>query len=251
MINTYKTQHYAGETSPRSKVTNVAHDLRKEITSLPNLLTLARIAIIPLVLVYITNENSLDCMIAAVLYAASAITDFIDGYLARKWKQVSLIGKFLDPLADKILVMATLVWMVPLGRIDAWLVVLLLAREFSITGLRSVASSEGLVISARDMGKHKTAFQMLGILFLIIHFRYRIVFTNIFLDFHLSGLYIIYISLVFSLFSAFEYIHLFARAISQRQQAAATQATTGQTISPLSAPAREMEELDQAADENS
>jgi len=194
----------------------VARNLKRELVSLPNILTQLRILIIPAVLIYIDNESPLRSFIAAILYGASAATDFVDGYLARRWQQVSLLGKFLDPLADKLLVMATLVWMVPLGRIDAWLVVLLLARELSINALRGVASSEGLVIAARQMGKHKTALQMAGILCLIIHFRYPVVFTRTYVDFHMVGLYTIYISLVFSIFSALEYIQLFARAV-QRQ----------------------------------
>ncbi len=191
----------------------MAHDLKKELLFFPNLLTLLRILLIPAVLVFMDNNSPLNSFIATVFYAVSAATDFLDGYLARKWKQVSLLGKFLDPLADKILVMATLVWMVPMGRIDAWLVVVLLTRELSITGLRSVASSEGIVISARQMGKKKTAFQMVGILCLIIHFRYPILFTSYYVDFHKVGLYTLYVSLVFSIFSALEYIWLFARAV--------------------------------------
>lgn len=194
----------------------MAHNLKAELTCLPNLLTFMRILLIPAVLVFIDNDSPMRSFIAALLYGASAITDFIDGYLARKWNQITLLGKFLDPLADKILVMATLVWMVPLGRIDAWLVVLLLARELSITGLRSVASSEGLVISARQLGKRKTALQLLGILCLIVHFEYPLIFVGAYINFHLVGLYTIYISLVFSIFSAIEYIGLFARAVQQR-----------------------------------
>ncbi len=193
----------------------MVHNLKRELTSIPNLLTQLRILIIPAVLIFIDNESPSRSFIAALLYSASAITDFVDGYLARKWKMESLLGKFLDPLADKLLVMATLVWMVPMGRIDVWLVVVLLAREFSINALRGVASSEGLVISARPMGKHKTALQMVGILCLIIHFPYPVISTQIYVDFHQVGLYTIYMSLVFSVFSAIEYVGLFAQAVQQ------------------------------------
>ena len=194
----------------------MAHDLKKELLYFPNLLTFLRILLIPAVLLFIDNDSQLNSFFATLLYAVSAVTDALDGYLARRWKQVSMLGKFLDPLADKILVMATLVWMVPMGRIDAWLVVLLLTRELSITGLRSVASSEGIVISARQMGKKKTAFQMVGILCLIIHFRYPVLFTSYYVDFHAVGLYTLYVSLVFSIFSALEYVMLFARAVQRR-----------------------------------
>ena len=192
------------------------HNLKREAASIPNLLTMLRIAIIPAVLVFIDNDSSFRSFIAAMLYSASAVTDFIDGYLARRWKQISLLGKFLVPLADKLLVMATLVWMVPLGRIDAWLVVLLLSRELSITALRGIASSEGLIIAARQKAKHKTALQMVAILCLIVHFRYPIIFTDVYVDFHKVGLYTIYISLVFSIFSAVEYVMLFAKAVQEQ-----------------------------------
>lgn len=192
-------------------------NLRRELLYIPNLLTMARIALIPAVLVYIDNESPLRCFIACLFYGASAITDFFDGYLARVSGRVSLLGKFLDPLADKLLVMATLVWMVPLGRIQAWVVVLLLARELSITSLRGIASAEGLVIAARQWGKDKTALQMVSIVCLIAHFRYPIFGTDYYVDFHQVGLYTIYISLVLSVFSAIEYVQLFARAVVRQE----------------------------------
>ena len=109
--------------------------LREDALNLPNLLTFARIVVIPLVLVLLDRGGPRDCYWAALLFAGAAITDFLDGYLARKRNLVSVLGKFLDPLADKLIVMATLVWLVPMGRIEPWVVVLLLARELSITGL--------------------------------------------------------------------------------------------------------------------
>ena len=108
---------------------------------MPNLLTMGRIAIIPVVLWLLDNGTPHDCLVAAFVYSAAAFTDLLDGYLARRMNIVSVLGKFLDPLADKLLVMASLVWMVPMGRIPEWAVALLLAREISITGLRSIASS--------------------------------------------------------------------------------------------------------------
>ncbi|MCC6751201.1 MAG: CDP-diacylglycerol--glycerol-3-phosphate 3-phosphatidyltransferase [Deltaproteobacteria bacterium] len=197
----------------------MASNIRDEITTLPNLLTMLRIVLIPAVLVYIDNESPLRSFAACLLYAASAITDFLDGYVARRSGRTSILGKFLDPLADKLLVMATLVWMVPLGRIEPWVVILLLTREISITALRGIASAEGLVIAARQMGKDKTALQLIGILCLIIHFRYPVIFTDYYVDFHQVGLYTVYISLVLSVSSAVEYLQLFARAVSGKPSA--------------------------------
>lgn len=190
-------------------------DLGRELLYVPNLLSGLRILIIPAVLVFIDNESPLRCFIACLLYGASAITDYIDGYLARRLNRVSLLGTFLDPLADKLLVTATLVWMVPLGRIEAWVVILLLSREISITALRGVASAEGVIISAGRLGKHKTALQMAGTLCLILHFRYRLLGTDLFVNFQQVGIYTIYISLVLSVFSAVEYVQLFARSVSR------------------------------------
>ena len=110
--------------------------MRQDAFNLPNLLTMGRIAIIPLVLWLLQRGSPNDCVVAALVYSGAAITDLLDGYLARRMNIVSVLGQFLDPLADKLLVMAVLVWMVPLGRISEWAVVLLLGREISITGLR-------------------------------------------------------------------------------------------------------------------
>jgi CDP-diacylglycerol--glycerol-3-phosphate 3-phosphatidyltransferase len=197
-------------------------NLYRELFYIPNLLTMARIAMIPAILYFIDNESSLHCFFAGLIYGASAFTDFLDGYLARRSGQISVLGKYLDPLADKILVMATLIWMVPLGRIPAWLVILLLARELAVSGLRSIASAEGLVMAARQWGKDKTALQMLGILALIVHFRYPLLGTPWQFDFHQIGIYTIYLSLVLSVFSALEYIQIFAKSIREKDMRTAS-----------------------------
>lgn len=193
--------------------------LKEEILNVPNLLTLARVAIIPLVIVLLDRGTPSDCIWAALVYSAAAITDLIDGFLARRWNIVTVLGKFLDPLADKLLVMATLVWMVPMGRIAGWAVVLLLAREISITALRSIASSEGVIIAAGGGGKAKTALQMVGILLLIIGYPYHLTLGPLDLgmvDLVVVGRGLVYISLVFSLVSAIEYVVLFLRALDEK-----------------------------------
>ncbi len=198
--------------------------LKEDALNLPNILTMARVAIIPLVLWLIDRGTPKDCVIAAAVYSLAAITDLLDGYLARKLRVVSVLGKFLDPLADKLLVMASLVWMVPMGRIPEWAVILLIGREISVTGLRSIASSEGVVIAAGEGGKSKTALQMIGILCLIIGFPYHLSLGFIdmgMVDLVYVGRALIYVSLVFSLTSAVEYTGLFAQAVeakSKRQQ---------------------------------
>lgn len=199
-----------------------ASTLKQDALNLPNLLTFARILVIPVVLWLLDRGSPTDCVLAALTYSAAAITDLLDGYLARRMNIVSLLGKFLDPLADKLLVMATLVWLIPMGRIPEWTVVLLLAREISITALRSIASTEGLIIASDRTGKQKTALQMAGILCLMLGYPYHLSLGPIDLglvDLVLAGRVLVYVSLVYSLVSAFQYLAQFGRAIEGQRQA--------------------------------
>lgn len=184
----------------------------KEALAPPNLITMARIALIPGVLILMDPESPVRSFWAAMFFGVAAASDGLDGYLARKTGKVTVLGKFLDPLADKLLVMACLVFMVHTGHVEAWLAALLVGREMSITGLRAIASSEGLVIPASAGGKNKTAFQLAGIAALIIHYPYPVLGTGAVVDFHVVGVYLIYISLLFSVFSAIEYVQLFVQA---------------------------------------
>lgn len=195
--------------------------LREDAFNVPNLLTMARVLVIPVVLLLIDRGTPKDCAIAALVYSAAAITDLLDGYLARKMNVVSVLGKFLDPLADKLLVMASLIYMVPMGRIPEWAVAVLLAREISVTALRSIASSEGVVIAAGDDGKSKTALQMIGILALILGYPYHLSLPGFdfgVVDLVYVGRALIYASLVFSISSAVSYVRLFAAAVEAKER---------------------------------
>ncbi|MBI5481652.1 MAG: CDP-diacylglycerol--glycerol-3-phosphate 3-phosphatidyltransferase [Deltaproteobacteria bacterium] len=194
--------------------------LRDELTDLPNLLTLGRVLVIPFVVYFIDNRSQVRSFVAMILYLLAAVTDFLDGFLARQRGQVSLLGKFLDPLADKLIVMAALVVLVDVDRLPVWMVVLLLARELAITGLRSIASSEGLVIAAGQWGKYKTALQLVGISFCLVHFRYPLLGTRLWIDFNVIGFWVLCVSLFFSLFSAFQYVQFFVQAAEARDHAA-------------------------------
>ena len=197
-------------------------NLADEFTNLPNILTMGRVAVVPFVLYFIDNYSPTRSFIATLLYVAAAVTDFFDGWLARRRGQVSVLGKFLDPLADKLIVMAALVFLTYTHRAPAWLVVALLARELAVTGLRSIATTEGLVISASQGGKTKTALQLVGILFMLVHFRYPLLFfPSVMIDYHAVGLYTLYISLAMSIFSFAEYIRLFAQAVSKKSHESA------------------------------
>jgi CDP-diacylglycerol--glycerol-3-phosphate 3-phosphatidyltransferase len=195
--------------------------LAEDALNLPNLLTLARVFAIPFLVWLLDTPTPVRNFWACIVFTAAAITDMLDGYLARKMGVVSVLGKFLDPLADKLIVMAALVWMVPMGRIPAWVVVLLLARELSVTGLRSVAASEGVVISAGQEGKTKTALQMIGIVALVLGYPYHLVYLGFDLgvvDMVHVGRMLIYLSLLFSFASAAQYVRLFAAAVEAKEQ---------------------------------
>jgi CDP-diacylglycerol--glycerol-3-phosphate 3-phosphatidyltransferase len=195
--------------------------LSQDALNLPNLLTIGRMVVIPLVILLIDRGSPKDCWWAALVYSAAALTDLIDGWLARRMRVVSVLGKFLDPLADKLLVMAVLIYMIPMGRIPTWAVALLLAREISVTGLRSIASSEGVVIAAGDEGKTKTALQMVGILCLILGYPYHLTFGPIdlgYVDLVYVGRALVYVSLVFSVLSALSYARLFAEAVEAKNR---------------------------------
>ncbi|MEZ4443262.1 MAG: CDP-diacylglycerol--glycerol-3-phosphate 3-phosphatidyltransferase [Polyangiaceae bacterium] len=195
--------------------------LWQDVRNLPNLLTFLRILMIPAVLVFLEWGTPRDCYWAAVIYSLAAITDVVDGWLARRQGLVSVLGKFLDPLADKLIVAAVLVWLVSMGRIPTWTVVVLLSREITITALRGVASSEGLIIAAGSGGKLKTAFQMVGIICLIVGYpyRYHLWFYDFgVVDFAHVGRLMVYLSIVFSITSAASYMSLFAEAIEAKNQ---------------------------------
>ncbi len=193
-------------------------NIKKDIFNIPNLFTLFRMILIPVVAVLITYESPRNCFLAALFFALASGTDFVDGYLARRLNLITVTGKFLDPLADKLMVVTSLIMLIPLNRVPAWLVVILLAREFSITVLRALASQEGLVIAAGQEGKTKAALQMVGIVGLIVHYPYEInfiIFKGI-IDFHRVGIILVVLSMVFSILSAFSYFKWFVDEIDKR-----------------------------------
>jgi CDP-diacylglycerol---glycerol-3-phosphate 3-phosphatidyltransferase len=199
----------------------VSRSLRREALNLPNAITLTRIAAIPVFLWFTFFESREDSFIAAVLFAVTGATDFLDGWVARRKNLVTVIGKFLDPLADKLIVMAALVMLVHLGRVAAWVVIAIMAREFIVTGLRTIAMSEGIVIAAGQEGKQKTAFQVAAITFLLLHYTYPVdaLVFSFELDANRVGTWLLYISLFFSVWSAVSYFVGFIRAVYARPDA--------------------------------
>lgn len=194
-------------------------NLRSGVLNLPNLLTLARIAAVPAVVVLLMFDTRLTGMWAAAIFGLAAATDFIDGWLARKWEVETVLGKFLDPLADKLIVMAALIMLIPLGRVPAWAVLLILAREMVITGLRSIASSEGIVIAASELGKYKTIYQMVAIPGLMLHYNFYWFFGiewDLFrVNMHNFGIFFFYIAFALTLWSGFDYLQKFFRVFAR------------------------------------
>lgn len=192
-----------------------ASSIRQDIVNVPNMLTMGRIVVIPLVMWLIVQGDPSSCVYAALLFTAASITDWLDGYIARKRGLVSITGKFLDPLADKLLIMAVLIVFVQTGQMPAWVVVVVVAREITITALRAMASAEGMLIASSRGGKYKTAFQMVGLLALMVHFDYFIHwgFYASRISFHDVGLMLFIVSVGFSLWSGGEYFLNFIKSI--------------------------------------
>jgi CDP-diacylglycerol---glycerol-3-phosphate 3-phosphatidyltransferase len=200
--------------------------LRQELFTVPNLLTLGRILLVPVFLLYLYYESPLNSFIAAMLFILAGLTDVIDGWVARKWQLVTVLGKFLDPIADKLLVMAALVMLLALGRVPSWVVIVIISRELIISALRTLAMSEGVVIAAGQGGKWKTSLQVLGLIGLIIHYPYVVdfFFTQVDLDFNRVGLWLLYISIVPMVWSAVQYFWGFWVAVQEKEEAAANAA---------------------------
>lgn len=185
----------------------------------PNVLTLGRMAAVPLLVILLLFDGPTASLWAAIVFALASLTDWLDGYLARKWDIVTVLGKFLDPLADKLLVMAALIMMIPMGRVPAWAVFVILAREISITGLRSIASAEGIVIAASPLGKYKTIFQMVAIIGLLLHYDYfwffGVEWNLLQVNMHNVGTFFFAVALVLTIWSGLDYLLKFFKVIAK------------------------------------
>lgn len=170
---------------------------------LPNAITWLRMAIIPVVVYFLVKPNSNDDFWAAIFFILASLSDLLDGYLARKYQVESVLGQLMDPVADKLLVMAALIMLVPLARVNPILVLLLLSRDIFIAGIRAAAASEKLVIAAGSMGKWKTGFQMVAIPALLLN---RHLFG---VDLNILGVVLLWASMALSLISAIQYSFLF------------------------------------------
>ena len=164
----------------------------------PNLLTSFRILLIPVFIILFLVPDSTRSILAAIVFLVAALTDWLDGYLARKWQQVTKLGKLLDPVADKLLVLAALILLVDFQRVESWLVIILIGREIAMTGLRAIASTDGIVIPAEKTGKYKLFLQATAIVLLILDYKVP-------LNFRLWGNVMLWISMVLALVSMVQY----------------------------------------------
>uniref|UniRef100_A0A831XDV3 CDP-diacylglycerol--glycerol-3-phosphate 3-phosphatidyltransferase n=1 Tax=Geobacter metallireducens TaxID=28232 RepID=A0A831XDV3_GEOME len=191
----------------------------KTIWNIPNILTILRIALIPVLAVLLLSPSREAGFWAAAVFSIASLTDWLDGYLARRMGIVTIFGKFLDPIADKLMVMAALIMILPFNRVPAWMVLVILGREIIITGLRGIASSEGIVISASDLGKFKTIFQMVAIIGLLLHYDYHWFFgvenPYLVVNMHNAGMFYLWIATIMTVWSGGDYLVKFMKVIAR------------------------------------
>jgi CDP-diacylglycerol---glycerol-3-phosphate 3-phosphatidyltransferase len=179
--------------------------------NLPNLITAFRILLVPVLVLLLQRTSRSASVLAAMTFFLACWSDFFDGYLARRHGITSSLGKLLDPLADKLIVMTALVMLAAMPRhprVPAWMVVLIVGRELAVTSLRAVASGEGIVLAAEELGKYKTIFQMLALHGLLLHY------SILGVDFFAGGMYFLWPSMILSLWSGIDYhVRVIRRAI--------------------------------------
>jgi CDP-diacylglycerol---glycerol-3-phosphate 3-phosphatidyltransferase len=180
------------------------------IFNVPNLLSLSRILSVPIFIVLMLHPSPVRALAAGIVFSLASATDWLDGYLARRWGQVTKVGKLLDPIADKILIMSALVILVELRHdiVHSWMAILIIGREFAVTGLRAIASSDGIIIPAETVGKYKVGAQITAVLSLL-------------LDYYLNkdwmrelGSYALWIAIILSVYSAFQYFRTYWKKLN-------------------------------------
>lgn len=185
-------------------------DVREKISKLlsnPNFLTSFRMAAAPGVVVLLLFPNRFTTFAAAILFSLAAISDYLDGFFARKWGLTSNFGKVMDPVADKLIVSSSFIMLVSLGWIPAWVICIIIGRELAVSGLRSIVAESGEDVSASWLGKYKTGFQIAAIIPLLIHFPY------FGLNFHAIGMFFLWGALVFTLWSGADYFFRFRKLL--------------------------------------
>jgi CDP-diacylglycerol--glycerol-3-phosphate 3-phosphatidyltransferase len=169
------------------------------ILNISNTLTILRIISIPFILIPLQSGDPRSSLLAAVIFALSFVTDWLDGFIARKKNLVTKFGKILDPLADKLLIGCSFIMLIDLDRVDGWIGVLIIGREIAVTWLRAMLAAKGIILSSSWWGKYKTFFQAMAMIPLMIHYPYFMI------DFHFWGMTLLWIALILTLWSGLLY----------------------------------------------
>lgn len=184
---------------------NSRERVSNEIVNLPNSLTLFRIFLVPFLVVVLLTKFQGKEYVGLGIFLLAAVTDFFDGYIARRRNQITRLGTLLDPIADKLLMSAAFISLVELGLARAWMVVIIIGREFAVSGLRAIASQQGVTIAASPLGKTKMISQVIAIAILILGYQLG--------EFHFIGTVALWIVMVFALASGVDYFVKFTRAV--------------------------------------
>lgn len=197
----------------------MTEDTKNTIINLPNMITIFRIVLVPvLFLLLFFSPGKLQSFFAGLVFSVASISDCVDGYLARRMNLVTDFGKFLDPLADKLLVGVALIMMIPLGRVPLWIVVIILGREVLVTLLRVISLKNGnTVIEASMTGKYKTGFQIAAIIPLLFHYEYNLGlnYFNFSVNFHVVGMAFLYAALILTIWTGVDYLYKFFKMSSK------------------------------------
>lgn len=191
----------------------------KKIFNLPNILTLSRITVSPVIFILLLyRPGRLMSFMSALVFALAAITDFLDGYLARRLNMITSLGKFLDPLADKILVGVALIMLIPLERVQPLIVALIIMRELLVTGLRVYAINENMIIESSRLAKYKTTFQIVAVIGLLLHYTYDLGpgALNFPVNFQAVGTILLYVALVITLWTGIDYFYRFLKHVFEQ-----------------------------------
>jgi CDP-diacylglycerol--glycerol-3-phosphate 3-phosphatidyltransferase len=179
----------------------------RRILNLPNAITMLRILIIPVLFFLLVPPDQFWSLVLATVFIAASLTDLLDGYIARKYQLITVMGKFLDPIADKLVINTAMILMIPIGRIPAWVVAIIIIRDFFVDGIRSIATSEGVIIQASNLGKKKTLCQVFAVSALMIHYPF------LGADAHTVGTFLLFLALILSIVSAIEYFVKFIKEV--------------------------------------
>jgi len=184
---------------------------KKRVFNLPNAITMLRVGIIPVLFFLLLSPDSTGSLVIAGIFVIAALTDLLDGYIARRYQIVTTMGKFLDPIADKLVVNTAMILMIPIGRIPAWIVAIIIIRDFTVDGIRTIASSEGVIIGSSRLAKQKTLCQVFAVTALMIHYPF------LGADAHLVGIAILYVALFLTLCSGLDYLVKFFNEIFKKK----------------------------------